>query len=73
MNTYLCPIDDMNCDAPYIERVQANSINDARDKIEEKLRYDYDDLPITGSWFDFVRKIAEKEVYIGNIYDKEEF
>lgn len=72
MNTYLCPIDDMQSDAPYIESVQANSLSDARDKIEEKLRYEYN-LPVTGSWFDFVKAIAEEEVYIGDIYDKEEF
>jgi hypothetical protein len=72
MNTYLIPIDDVNMEGPYIMSVHADSLSDAKDVIEEQLRYDYE-VKNTGSWMDFVKEMAEIEVYLGTIYDKDEF
>lgn len=71
MSTFLCPIDDYT--DVYILTVNASNYIEAQDKIEERIRENYDDIPITGNWSDFVKKATYKDIYLGNIYDKDEF
>lgn len=69
-NTYLLPVQDP--DGIYIQGVVAKNFDEAEDKFMRELSdiYDIDEI---SSWEDFLVSLHNIDVYVGDIYDKEEF
>lgn len=72
MNKYLLPVTDDT--GVWIEHTIAKDSRDAEDKFMQNLmeRYSDCDLP-DSSWNDFLDNLENINVYVGGIYDIEEF
>lgn len=69
MNKYLIPIDDG--DDLYIESVSANDYTQAQDKLIEYFCENFD-IEAT-NWNELLDQLVDRNIYLGNIYDIEEF
>jgi len=70
MNTYLIAIDDMG--ETKIKSFHANSIKDAEDLVVDYFNELIEDLN-ANSWNELGSKLSDVDVYISELYDKEEF
>lgn len=70
MNTYLIAIDDMG--ETKIKSFHANSIKDAEDLVVDYFNELIEDLNVN-SWDELGSKLSDVDVYISELYDKEEF
>ncbi len=70
MNKYLLPV--CSLDDIWIESVSAKNFNDAKDKFIESLGETYDWVTVD-DWDKFLEECADHELFIGDIYDLEEF
>lgn len=71
MNTYLLPVCDQ--DSLYIESVTANDLEDAKAKFMNVICETYSYIDPALEWIDFLNDLADHEIYLGEIYDKDEF
>lgn len=72
MNTYLLPcFDGENC---WIEKTRARNFKDAESKFINMFIEDYANMDIPSDWEDLINILKEQlYIYIGDIYDIEEF
>lgn len=70
MNKYLLPI--CSTDDIWIESVSAKNFNDAKDKFIESLGETYEWVTVD-DWDKFLEECTDHELFIGDIYDLEEF
>ena len=71
MSKYLISISDSD-KMPYILDVYAKNMEEAEDKFINKISDIYA-LDISGDWKDFCEDATDHEIYIGEIYNIEEF
>lgn len=69
MNKYLLPVDDGQI---YILSVSAKDFEQAKDKFIDEFA-DAFEYPNNGDWEEVQDWLAEHNIYIGDIYDIEEF
>lgn len=70
MNTYLMPIDDGQ--DIWIEKVIAKDYTSAKDEFMQSFMEMYDWLDCK-TWDEMLSKFDEESIFIGDIYDIEEF
>lgn len=71
MNTYLLPVCDQ--DSLYIESVNANDLEEAKAKFIDTICDSYSYIEPALEWNDFIDDLEDHEIYLGEIYDKDEF